>query len=149
PADEPFVRLNSLAGFHLRKIAFDGDNRVSHLAIVFGHCPGLTLEEVQFQGYKRCALLVNNCEGEQGRPVLLQHVRFVSTLPETEGAVLFNLSTSLPKFPLNRYITFSDCRFEGSYKEGTPIKNLAAPLQNVDLRGRNVAVPVAGQQETL
>jgi eukaryotic-like serine/threonine-protein kinase len=147
PAEDRLVLLNNLPGFRLRKITFDGDNRVLNLAIVFGHCPGLTLDEVHFQGFKRCALLFNNCEGEPDRPVLLQHVRFVSTHPETEAAVLFNLTPSLRSFPNNKHITFSDCRFEGPYKDATPIKNQAAALQSVELRGRNVAVTAAGQSE--
>jgi hypothetical protein len=145
--EEKLVRLNGTAGFRLRKITFDGDNRVLTLAIVFGRCPGLTLEGVQFQGFKRCALLVNNCEGEEKRPVLLERVRFVSTNPATEAAVLFDLSSTM-LIPFNKNLTFSDCRFEGPYQDGTPIKNKAAALQAVKLEGKNMAVIAAGQPET-
>jgi hypothetical protein len=116
--DDHFVWLTNVQRLRLKKITFDGRGKADEIVLLTGKCPGLTLDECQFQGFKKCAVLVNNCEGDPSLSVMLSRLETVVPVapqPAAEAALIFDVN---PNFTLkiNQYIVVRDCRFVGSYK---------------------------------
>jgi hypothetical protein len=122
---------------------------------VTGHCPGLTLSGVRVQGFKRYGVVVINCDGESGRPVLFDRLQTGAT-SDTVAAVFFDAIPEISR--IDQFITLRDCRFEGDYqaplainherkdRNGQPVK-VEEILGKLDLDGKNVVAP-PGKPET-
>jgi serine/threonine protein kinase len=126
--DEHFVWLAGVQRLRLKNITFDGRNKTKELAYLTGKCPGLTLDGCQFQGFTRCAVLVNNCEGDPTQPVTLSRLDTVTpvvTPPTVEAALIFDVNPNV-SLKINQNILVRDCRFIGSYK--APIQKLRGEL---------------------
>jgi serine/threonine protein kinase len=99
----------------LRGFTFDGRDLVEEIFLLFGECPGLTLEHVSLQGFKRYGILVANCAGRQDLPVSFQDLH-LSTYKEADAGLAFELNPKITSPKLNQYFTIQNCRFDGSYK---------------------------------
>jgi hypothetical protein len=76
--------------------------------VLAGWCPGLALEDLHVQGYRRCGIKMDACRGDDGRPVSLTRVRATAGA-EAAPALLFRTDPE----QVNLHTTVRDCRFEG------------------------------------
>jgi serine/threonine protein kinase len=138
PADlnpPPLLNVEGAQDVHVRNLILDGGDRLQNLVLLQGRCAGTSLENVELRGFKRCAVLVMNCEGEAERPVLLSRLHTV-TAQEAEAGLLFDANPKL-LIKLNQFLRVQDCRFEGPYK--MPVQVIRDTKQ-IDLAGKNVHV---------
>src|SRR4029077_5062524 len=89
-----FIELFRTEDLHLKGFTLDGDNRVDDLVALFGHCPGLTMEDIDCRGFKRSAVNIPHCSGQSNRPVSLIGLRAVTT-KKVEAALLFGFSKNI------------------------------------------------------
>jgi eukaryotic-like serine/threonine-protein kinase len=108
--------LSNARDVHLKGITFDGGDQIEEILLLFGHCPGLTLERLRFQGFTRCAVLVANCAGTTERPVTFSGLRARTTQPR-EAALLFDLNPKVTSPRLNEHLILRDCEFKGPFKD--------------------------------
>jgi hypothetical protein len=144
-AGEDAVALCGLAGvedLHLRHLTFDGGGHRDKLLLITGKCPGLTLEDLELRGFKRCAVLVMNCAGTVEHPVTFKGLH-TSTDHEAEAALLFDINPHMLIKP-NQYFHIQDCRFEGPYKNVVGKKD----VDHLDWSGKNVQI-VGGKENPL
>src|SRR5262249_43043247 len=59
------VAHKGVDGLSLKNFVLNGDNVVDDLVVVFGRTPGLTLDNVQLEGFKRSGLKLINCAGTE------------------------------------------------------------------------------------
>src|SRR5262249_40544017 len=78
----------------LRGFTFDGRDLVEEIFLLFGECPGLTLDHVSLQGFKRYGILVANCAGRQDLPVAFQDLH-LSTNKEADAGLAFELNPKI------------------------------------------------------
>src|SRR5262249_15641916 len=71
----PLLTLANVQGLRIRGLVFDGEGRIDRLITLRGRCPGLTLENLRLQGFKRAAIGLVGCGGDADRPVVLQQLR--------------------------------------------------------------------------
>jgi eukaryotic-like serine/threonine-protein kinase len=75
----PVLVISGARDLVIKGITFDGtldDKRQAETLLrVSGECPGLVLENLEFQNFSRTALLVVNCAGEADQPVKLLNLR--------------------------------------------------------------------------
>src|SRR5262249_31151639 len=109
PDGQPLVRLANVAGLRLSGFHLDGEGRVEDLVQLRGSCPGLTLENVTLQNYRRCAVQLADCSGEEARPIALRQPRTLAPANKSapEAALLFKEGQGI------RHVQVSDGRFEG------------------------------------
>src|SRR5262249_45275921 len=79
--------VSAVSGFQLKDVVLDGGNKLDHLVVLFGRCPGTLLERLELQHYRKAGLYVSNCQGTRDRPVRFTSLRFDS--PAGSTAVLF------------------------------------------------------------
>ncbi len=108
-------------GFHLKGFTLDGDNRIDKLVYLGHHCPGVRLEDLTLQGFKKYGIQISSCEGGPSpeKHVVLQRLTFV-----TDRQAQTDLFFSIEDFhkdaiPTNKYFIVRDCTFEGP---GTKVK---------------------------
>jgi serine/threonine protein kinase len=119
-----FIDLSKTEDLHLKGFTLDGEGRVEDLVVLFGHCPGLTLEDIHFQGFKRCAVNVFHCAGKPEKPVSFVGLRAVApgergaTAPgaNPEAALIFSFRDNILDPKENQYIHVQDCLFAGPYQ---------------------------------
>jgi serine/threonine protein kinase len=117
PSGSKLLIVNSAAGLHLKGITLDGGDKTDYLVTLYGTCPGLKLEQVEFKNIKKYGLLITTCEGSSDSPVELNDVLFRTTRPD-QTAVRFELQRHV-KVKLNRFFNFKNCTFEGPGKKIT------------------------------
>jgi eukaryotic-like serine/threonine-protein kinase len=116
-SNEPLLKLYDAGDVHFKGIKLKGAYRLQHLVALFGHSPGLTLENLQFEEFTQSAVLITNCAGKSGQPVRLEGL-------ETTGAgvarpgVEFRRNAEIIDPNLNNHIWLANCRFQGN----APIK---------------------------
>jgi hypothetical protein len=118
PDAPTLVMLTQLDGFVLRGFTFDGEARVQDLLQISGNCPGLKLENLKFQGFKRRGISVGNLAGEAKKPVFLTNLTF-SSAQEVEAGVYFDAGKNFAGIPANRHIIASELHLEGRIKHKT------------------------------
>ncbi|HVS36175.1 MAG TPA: protein kinase, partial [Gemmataceae bacterium] len=74
------LNVNSAPGFHLKGVVFDGGaSKTRALVAVFGSCPGLTIEDCDFNNIKVYGLVAASCDGAVGQPITLSNLHFNTT----------------------------------------------------------------------
>jgi hypothetical protein len=111
-------------GLRIRNVEFDGGSRADVGIQLVGFCPGATLQNVTVRNVKGAAVRVQNAAGEQGRPILLDHVRLVVG-PTADGLVLLTTGGQVD----NRRVVVRDSRFEGQGRAGVRIDGAATDLE--------------------
>jgi serine/threonine protein kinase len=118
PAHTPrpyLLFLSNARDVHLKGITFDGGEKVEEILLLTGVCPGLTLEDLRFQGFTRSAVVVANCAGTAEHPVRLTGLH-AYTQQAREAALLFDLNPKVsPR--RNDFVILRDFQFEGPFKE--------------------------------
>lgn len=127
-ADEPAFRLERVRNFKLKGFTFDGNHRARSLMLLTGDCSGLVLEDANFKNFQRYGLLVANCAGSERAPVRLTRLRFLTTQPSVESAVLFLTNPAIHTPPANEHITVAECRIEGPSQAAVLIDGPALDL---------------------
>jgi serine/threonine protein kinase len=142
-AADTLLNINGVEGLHLRRITFDGRDKLDKLVILTGACPHLLLEDVKLQNFTKFGLLVMNCEGTSNRRIEFANLQI--NCKQAEAALAFDLNPKIREVPANRHIRLRNCRFEGQYK--SPILVINRPFDDVVLDGKNVSVTAPGQPE--
>jgi serine/threonine protein kinase len=127
----PFLELFKVEDLHLKGFTLDGDNRVDDLVSLFGRCPGLTLDDVVFRGFNRCAVNISHCSGRADRPVSLVGLR-VATAKKVEAALRFGFRQNIIDPRGNDHIRVVNSIFAGPYQAAV---ELIGPEQSVEFRG--------------
>ena len=112
--------VNKAAGFHLKNVRLDGENRTETLINLFHHCPGMVLEDLILQGFQKHAIWVTNCEGGESlsQHVLIHRVQFLSAKPE-QTDVYFSIEKHAQNaIPVNKFFLIRDC----TWGQGTKVK---------------------------
>ena len=86
----------------------DGKRRLNNLVTIYSDCPGLTLKDVEFHSFSQAAVVIMNCQGEEGRPVRLVNLRAAFT-DKKQAGVFFNADPS----KYNDYIDIDPDNFPG------------------------------------
>ncbi len=128
--EKALLELHNTEGLRIKGFAFDGEDRLEDIAVVFGQCPGLTLEDDSFQGFKRSAVNILHCEGASDRPVTFLGLRVI-TVNKAEAALLFNFRENITKPRGNGHIRVSNCIFAGPFQAAV---ELTGPDQDVEFR---------------
>jgi serine/threonine protein kinase len=128
PSDS-LVKLNNVEGLRLRGFTFDGQDRASNLISIWGTCPGSKLEDLHLLGFTGSALLVLNCQGRPDRPVSFLRLWITAKQPESTSVIL-DAKTNLDP-DVNQFLSFSDCRFEGTCKAAIRVDG---PVAEVDFK---------------
>jgi serine/threonine protein kinase len=128
--DKPLLELNNTEGLSVKGFTLDGDSRVDDLVVLFGQCPGLSLEDIQFQGFKRTAVNLLHCAGATDRPVTLAGLRAITYI-KAEAALLFSFRESITKPRGNEHIRVSNCIFAGPFQTAV---QLTGPEQDIEFR---------------
>ena len=105
-------------------------DRLDDLVVLFGECPGLTLEGIECQGFKHSAVNILHCTGTADRPVAITALR-ATTANKTEAALLFNHRESITKPLGNDHIRVADCIFVGPFSAAV---ELIGPERNLEFR---------------
>jgi serine/threonine protein kinase len=115
-------------GLKLQGFVLDGQNRVNELVSLGMNCAGLTLEDMQFQGYKTTALHLTNCWGDAQRPIRLDRLVVMPPTREADAAVIIESKSNIPT-PC-RYIKIRDCRMAGPFKA---VVQIEGQVEEIDL----------------
>jgi serine/threonine protein kinase len=111
------IALSKASRFVLRGpgITLDGTidkkRRLNNLITVYSYCPGLTLEDLDFQGFNHSAVTIMNCQGEEGKPVRLLKLR-APIKDKKQAGLFFNAEPSITP-PFNDYIEIGPDNFPG------------------------------------
>jgi serine/threonine protein kinase len=104
----------TLKGFQI--LGQNGTHQIQDLIVIFGRCPGLKLEDIHLQGFKRSAIKLINCTGESSRPIVLGNLR-TSAAPPDSSALICEVGKNSTLTSM-RYLRVEDCLFEGPCKSG-------------------------------
>lgn len=107
---QPLLVLSNLQRLSLRGFRFNGFDRWDTLLKLSGYCPGITLENLHFHGFRGVALVLDEAAGEREERLLLRRLRFTYT-PAQANAVAISCKASSEAAV--QEATLSECRFEG------------------------------------
>jgi eukaryotic-like serine/threonine-protein kinase len=133
PAAKPGTKLfavHKAEGVCIKGFTLDGEDRVEILVNLFHRCPGVKLEDLKLQGFKKYGVWVTNCEGGPQRPIEFKRMEFLTT-QKAQTALFFSIEPGIRDLiAKDRYFAFYDCTFAG---DGTAVK-AAEPtaLENID-----------------
>jgi hypothetical protein len=111
---DPVLRLAGAAGFRLEGggITLDGQDVAPRLLVLYGECPGLTVEGLRLRGFGRMAVHVLNCKGSAEWPVRLLGLRTLTVPKEKPGAAVYFEAQPNHFVTSNAYIEIDDrCTF--------------------------------------
>jgi serine/threonine protein kinase len=119
PSDKPgttkLFAVYKAEGVRVKGFTLDGENRVDILVNLFHRCPGVKLEELKLQGFKKYGIWVTNCEGgeSQERRIQFNRMEFITTRDD-QAALFFSIEPGIrDTISKNRYFAFHDCKFVG------------------------------------
>jgi serine/threonine protein kinase len=144
PADRPLIHLGAAAGLTLAGFTLDGEGHLDDLVLVTEACPGLTLEGLTLRGFRRHGVVLRECRGDMGRPVLLQRVRIspgrASCLqppgrPTTDRPARSALQIESAGQVGCGQIRVTGCRLEGPFEA---VAILAGPMKDVMFHANRV-----------
>jgi hypothetical protein len=113
--EKALLELYNVEGLRFKGFAFDGDSRTDDLVVLFGQCPGLTLEDVSFQGFQRAAVNILHCAGTAERPVTFLNLR-ATTVKKADAALMFSFRESIKNPRGNYHIHVSNSIFVGPFQ---------------------------------
>ena len=108
----------------LRGFRLDGQDRLNDLVSLHGSCSGLTLEDIQFYGFRHNGVVLHGCNGSPEQPVLLRRLCIAPSHP-ANSAIFLNADHE----EANRHIRILDCRLEGLYPDAVRIHGSAQDLE--------------------
>ncbi len=122
--------IHKAEGVCIKGFTLDGEDRVEILVNLFHRCPGVRLEDLKLQGFKKYGVWVTNCEGGPERPIEFKRLDFVTTQKGQTG-LFFSIEPGIRDLiPKDRYFAFQDCKFSG---QGTAVKTAEpADLESID-----------------
>ncbi len=114
----------------IKGFTLDGEDRLDLLVNLFHRCPGVKLEALKLQGFKKYGIWVTNCEGSPQRRIEFNRLKFLTTQKE-QSALFFSIEPGIRDLiPKDRYFTFHDCTFVGA---GTAVKTAdLTALENIN-----------------
>src|SRR5262249_49325907 len=113
----PIIALSKARGFVLKGPeitldgTIDGKSRLNNLVTIFSDCPGLILDDLDFKSFSQAAVVIMNCQGEEGRPVRFRKLR-ASLKDKKQAGLFFNAEPSVMP-PFNDYIDIGPDNFPG------------------------------------
>jgi serine/threonine protein kinase len=109
----------------------NGSHQILDLVIIFGRCPGLKLENIHLQGFKRSAVKLMNCTGESSRPIVLRDLQTSAAPPEASALILeVGKNWTLTSM---QHIRIEDCLFEGPAKSSIQLTvDTSCQMANVE-----------------
>jgi serine/threonine protein kinase len=113
----------------------DKKRQVKNLVTIFGYSAGLTLENLDFKSFSHAAVLIMNCQGEEGHPVRLLNLRAVIT-DKKQAGVFLNAAPSVNP-PFNDYIDIGPDNFPGI----DPAIAFQVKDNDNSVNGKNVNLP--------
>jgi hypothetical protein len=128
--ENALLELHNTEGLRVKGFALNGDGRLDDLLVLFGECPGLTLENLQLQGFKRSAVNVLHCAGTADRPVTFLNLQ-ATTANRADAALLFSFRESIKEPRGNHHIRVSNCIFVGPFQAAV---NLSGREQDIEFR---------------
>ena len=109
---DPILEFAETDGWQLHgAFVFDGRGQIDDVIRIRGRCPGLAVEGLRFQGFKRSAVRVMNCEGAEARPVLLADLRTNGPV-QAEAGIAFEILPNLAT-RVTQYVVIRNCHFDG------------------------------------
>lgn len=128
PDANKLFMVSKAENVRIKGFVLDGENRLDMLINLFHRCPGVKLENLQLQGFKKYGIWVTNCEGSGEHPIEFNQLKFITS--QKDQTALFFSADLRGAPPKNRYFAFHDCTFVG---EGTKGKTTdPATLENID-----------------
>jgi serine/threonine protein kinase len=144
PAAKPGTKLfavHKAEGVCIKGFTLDGEDRLEILVNLFHRCPGVTLEDLKLQGFKKYGIWVTNCEGGPERPVEFKRLEFLTT-QKGQTALFFSIEPGIRDLiAQDRYFAFHDCTFAGN---GTAVK-AAEPTELENINWPPNVRPVQGR----
>jgi serine/threonine protein kinase len=123
-ADQALVQISEGSNLTLKGFTLHGEERVQDLVSLAGPSAGLTLEDMQLQGFCRNGVVLNHCTGTDKLPVTLQRLRIVPT-----RAAASALALEAGSGESNRHVRVLDCRLEGPYQSAVELRGPAADIE--------------------
>jgi hypothetical protein len=139
------VLLNNVSHLRIRGFTFDGSNRVDRILTISGNSPGLRLQDVHLRGFRYFAIFMANAAGTADQPITFDHVQAL-TSEKKEAAVTLWADERVASPKINQHILFSDCRFDGSFKN--PVLVFGDTSLVKDLVFRHTRPPVVFTKQT-
>jgi hypothetical protein len=129
--ERALLELHNIEGLMVKGFTFDGGGRLDDLVVLFGQCPGVTLEDVHFQGFMRSAVKVTHCTGTADRPVTMTGLRVI-TANKAEAALLFNFQENIISPRGNEHIRVVNGIFAGPFQAAV---QLMGREEDIEFRG--------------
>ncbi len=124
PQSTQLLSLSNCEGLTIKGFSIQGQNgthQTLDLVVIFGKCPGLRLEDVQFQGFRRSAVKLINTTGESARPIVLKNLYTgPSADPGNSAALIFEMGGNSVLTSM-QHIRVEDCLFEGPYRSSVQL----------------------------
>ncbi len=99
--------LYSSDGVRLKNLELDGRGVAEDGIQIHGVCPGLTIENIVVRGMKSAGVRFLNSAGDEQRPIVIERLRVLLTLPTQTALILEAAKTD------TRKIQVRNSRFEG------------------------------------
>jgi serine/threonine protein kinase len=112
--DEKFLAFRDVKDLHIQGFRFDGMNRVDDAVRIRSACPGLSFEDVSFEGFNRAAVVFADADGrtEGNTCILFNRARFLAG-KEIPSAIQF---IALQGDGRNQGVAVKESRFEGPFQ---------------------------------
>ncbi|MFM7150727.1 MAG: serine/threonine protein kinase, partial [Gemmataceae bacterium] len=111
------LMIQSASSVRIKGIHFDGGNRCEAMIVLYGKCPGVTLDTLTLANPGKHGILVSNCEGSAEKPIVVNELHF--ELPREKVGMFFEIREhSRGAVPLIRHLRLQRSQFEGP---GTPL----------------------------
>jgi serine/threonine protein kinase len=113
----PLLELYECANVHIKRIKFNGQDRIQTLVSIAGECPQLVLEKVRLKKFTRTGVQITNCVGEMEKrvqPVRLLGLQMTTRDPKKPGpAITFGLDPHVVSPNLNDHVHIDECTVNG------------------------------------
>ncbi len=123
-ADQALVQISEGSNLTLKGFTLHGEERVQDLVSLAGPSAGLTLEDMQLQGFRRNGVVLHHCIGTEKLPVTLQRLRIVPVRAASAALALVAGSGES-----NRHVRVLECRLEGPYQAAIELRGPAADIE--------------------
>jgi serine/threonine protein kinase len=125
------IVISGVENVRLKGFTLDGGGALNFLVGLYGGCPGLTLEDLKFRGYRQEGIDVRGCWGQSSRKITFTDLHFTNQSPAVPVAfTLINESlrptAATGTNPANEHFTFRRCDFGGGsvrVKKGSLVKD--------------------------